>query len=307
MQAKVARWPGWLLGLHFGFGILAAATPQEFESASVKVCSSTPAFPRMEGGPGSRSPTRIRYEGATLRQLLIESLGVYSDQIVGPGWITTQLYSVNATLPPNSTKADFQAMMLDLVTTRFHVGLRSESKEFTVYELVIAEGGHRMRQTAAAMTPEGGPADDSPVPIPPDSIKLDVNGCPIIPAGKKAGIGDSRSNCMSYRQMTMADIVPKIGFMLAAESGALFGPQVSSEHIADKTGLTGAFDFELRYDFGSRMMAGVQSRGYDPNQRPEGDDLAQALRRQLGLKLVKSRTRLPVFVVEHAEKIPTPN
>ena len=62
---------------------------------------------------------------------------------------------------------------------------------------------------------------------------------------------------------------------------------------AEQTGLTGKYDFTLEYDF-----------------RPEDDfglSIFDAVKRQLGLRLVDSKASFDVIVVDYAEKVPTEN
>lgn len=66
--------------------------------------------------------------------------------------------------------------------------------------------------------------------------------------------------------------------------------------IVDRTGVTGAYDFDLRFD---------------PRDNPAGapsndPDLFTAVQEQLGLKLQSTHVSVPVLVVDHVER-PTPN
>jgi uncharacterized protein (TIGR03435 family) len=96
--------------------------------------------------------------------------------------------------------------------------------------------------------------------------------------------------------------------LAAIEDGSFFGPQASQAHIADKTGLRGRFDFELRYNVAARipgtMVGTVPGAATEP---VAGPTLADALKKQLGPKLVKSKARLTTIVVDRIVKVPTEN
>jgi uncharacterized protein (TIGR03435 family) len=85
------------------------------------------------------------------------------------------------------------------------------------------------------------------------------------------------------------------------------GPPITSRPVIDKTGLTGAFDFEI--DLGPYILNPatgkpiVDVRGALDS---EGGNM-QALRDQLGLTLKSDRAPFPVLVIDHIEETPTGN
>jgi len=66
--------------------------------------------------------------------------------------------------------------------------------------------------------------------------------------------------------------------------------------VVDSTGLLGNYDFELSWVAGNDMAADSA-----------GPTLEQAVQEQLGLKLQRKKGRVEVFVIDHAEKIPSEN
>lgn len=66
--------------------------------------------------------------------------------------------------------------------------------------------------------------------------------------------------------------------------------------LVDQTGLTGKYDFTLRYTIDD-------SRAADPSAPP---GLFTAIQEQLGLKLVPTKAPVDVFVIDHVER-PSPN
>jgi uncharacterized protein (TIGR03435 family) len=85
--------------------------------------------------------------------------------------------------------------------------------------------------------------------------------------------------------------------------------------VVDRTGLSGRFDFNLKFNIASRIRgsvvgpppigAGVPAAS--DNVGAAGDNLFKALETQLGLKLEKSKAKLSALVIQHVEKVPTEN
>jgi uncharacterized protein (TIGR03435 family) len=68
--------------------------------------------------------------------------------------------------------------------------------------------------------------------------------------------------------------------------------------VLDKTGLTGFYQFDLKY-------ADEVSR--EPAENPLGPSIFTAVQEQLGLKLESRKGPVEVLVVDHAEKVPAEN
>lgn len=89
----------------------------------------------------------------------------------------------------------------------------------------------------------------------------------------------------------------------------MLGNQVGRP-VLDKTGLTGKYDFSI--EFTPNLPPGLPGPGtavaaqVDNTSEP-GPNLADAVQRQLGLRLVASKAKLDVVVIDKAEKVPTAN
>jgi len=120
------------------------ATP-EFEVASVK-----PAGTRELGGIHNYAGGRIEFRGCTLQYLIQQAFDVQPFQVSGgPGWMQTERFDIDAK-PPESSKssksipASFKSplneeqrqMLQSLLTDRFKVKYRRETREGPVYLLV---------------------------------------------------------------------------------------------------------------------------------------------------------------------------
>jgi uncharacterized protein (TIGR03435 family) len=87
------------------------------------------------------------------------------------------------------------------------------------------------------------------------------------------------------------------------------------QRVADRTGLTGSYDFTVAYSSARKMRANrtaVPDEAKQPGDLgaaapPPGMGLAEAFQHQLGLRLVQEPRAVPVVVLEHMEETPTEN
>ncbi len=79
--------------------------------------------------------------------------------------------------------------------------------------------------------------------------------------------------------------------------------------VLDKTGLTGLYDFELKWtpdESQSQMFKGPDGADSAPPPDASGPTIFTALQEQLGLKLEAQKGPVEVLVIDHVEK-PTEN
>ncbi len=70
----------------------------------------------------------------------------------------------------------------------------------------------------------------------------------------------------------------------------------------DKTGLTGKYDFTLKYSRDNLSAAPPGPDGVAAPPLGAAPPLAKALEEQLGLKLVPARGNVDVIVIDHVER-----
>jgi uncharacterized protein (TIGR03435 family) len=273
------------------------AAKLEFDVASVK-----PVEPRgggisdaggggrgFLGGPGTADPTRIFYLDMPLKRLLMQAYGVAADQISGPESMSSAAFDIMATVPPGSTPEQVNIMLQNLLAQRFEATLHHEKRELTMYELTVAKSGSKLKESAYP--------DATPGKIDPKAIALDKTGFPILPPGvalqtkgSSEQDGTVRAVYRSYPiALLMQEVAGILGIFVSSEPGSGLIPA----RIVDKTGLTGKYDFTLKY----------AGRGISGN----GPGISDALEKQLGLKLMKLKAPQDVIVVDHIDKVPTEN
>ncbi len=186
-------------------------------------------------------------------------------------------------------------MFQNLLADRFHLSFHRVMKDFPQYELVVAKGGPKLKETAYPDLAEAPRSPPDPESL--RNITTDRNGFPQPPHGRRS-VGNYRDGLMrwTFRAFSMSELVAQLGSDLATPvttgRGSVMG------RITDHTGLTGKYDFTLEYvssfGFGGALNAPA---GQDP-----GPDLFEAVEKQLGLKLEKTKAPLEVLVVDHVEK-----
>jgi uncharacterized protein (TIGR03435 family) len=290
-----------------------AGQQQSFDAASVKVVklASHPAF-ASRGGPGTSDPSRIHLCCVGMFSLVMRAYDVDIDQIIGPSWIMENmgpnLYQVDATMPPDTTKAQYQLMIQDLLRERFDLRCHREKRNFPGYELVIAEGGPKLRESRPTQ-PDATQSASSQFP------KRDAEGMLLLPPGPQMFTSLGRGVIIiQAKEKTMADLATVLGKTINQALGENPNDFASRKaRVSDHTGLNGTYDFTLRFScelcqfaMTNGGTAGPPSPPADaPNSEPS---IFAALPRQLGLKLRKTKdVALDVIVVDHVDKIPTAN
>jgi uncharacterized protein (TIGR03435 family) len=289
--------------------VLFAGFAQTFEVASVK-----PSAPlegggrrmiRMNGGPGTTDPGRITYTGVPLMLILTNAYDVKNFQINGPSWLDSEGFDISAKLPAGTTKEQARVMMQNLLAERFHLTLHHDTKHLQGYEMTVAKGGSKLKESA----PEAAPAEGSSA-APPGlrgPPKRDANGFPILDG---PGL------------MVMMNVGPKgPAAHLAAKSQPLseVARMLSDQlrlPVIDKTGLTGKYDFQLEYSPETAWMGtigmppppgGASASGPPAASDEGGPDLLTAIRQQLGLKLDSKKLPVDILVIDRVDKVPVEN
>ncbi len=287
--------------------IFAQARPA-FDAASVKL--QDPSIPRTgsqkHGGPGIDDSGRVTYDHLTMRDLLAEAYGISWDQIVGPGWATdatgdSGAFAITATMPNDTTVVQFQLMLRNLLADRFHLTVHHESKSFPGYELTVASGGFKLKESP----------EDNAVPARPGSPR-DVNGFPLRNPGAMSSGTSPRmgkwGTILSSNRMSMPQFAQRLGEMINESNGVALNASIP--RVVDKTGLNGVYEFTLSF-WGIAILPALLPVDFAP-RAPEpgeiGPSLFTALETQLGLKLTKMKdVPVDMLIVDHVDKVPTGN
>jgi uncharacterized protein (TIGR03435 family) len=274
----------------------------KFEVASVKPASyGAGADGICRGGPGNGDPQRFTCRYVELKRIIVRAFGLRPFQIAAPDWTQNQRFDMQAVVPPGATKEQFEAMLQDLLIERFHLAFHREAREMARYELLVAEGGPKLKeaQLMAASPALAEQPDRKNLPLDKDGYPIKRTQAP----GMGAVLNSVDGRTRFYQPRGPVDaLLPVLEMTL-------------DKPVVDATGLKGAYEIEMRWvgesPFGSQMRA-AQARANavpetPPDPRPSGPTLQQALRDQLGLKLELKKGPVETLVVDRVDKVPTGN
>ena len=247
-----------------------------FEAASLKKALEDNVYHDLTGGPGTASPARASMHSG-LHVLLWEAFGLPSYAFVNIDKVPGGKYDLAAVVPAGATKAEFRAMLLNLLVERFHLHYHRETRELPLYELRAAPGGNKLKLTANEP-----PETDAP------SFTRTPDGYLKFPRGVNTPFwGNGPRFSLQRVHTTMNE------FAAALEKDWMHNP------VVNLTGLTGQYDFYLRFD----------ARGDTPSATGEPYDppLEQSLRDQLGLVLRHSKGPHEVIVIDSFDRQAMPN
>jgi uncharacterized protein (TIGR03435 family) len=293
MRTAIMR-AGWMvLSYSVAFG-QAPEAPLTFEVASVKPAGPPSArILRMRGGPGTSDPGRFSSPGLSLKLLLLRAYGLMDYQISGPNWLDSTRVDILAKVPPGATKEQLNGMLQNLLVERFNLTFHHEAKVMAVYELTAGENRPKLEEADLNVPP---PPVREPGTRPP-SMGNDKAGFLQLPPGPPIIAGKWTDGIMrlTFKAQSLSAFATFLGREL-------------ERPVADKTGLTGQYDFRLAYGRRqgrpSGQAAAPDSSPADPSGRPS---LLAAVQEQLGLKLESKKDPIDILVIDHIDKVPTDN
>jgi uncharacterized protein (TIGR03435 family) len=261
----------------------------EFEVATVKVQTSAVGIPiGSTGGPGTKRPEQLNIYYQTMESLLRRAFGVRSYSLSGPAWISGERYTIEAKVPAGASREDSDVMLQNLLIERFALKYHRETREVSGYELVVAKGGPKLKNSVVDPNAKGQitaalQKDRNGVPqLPPDVIALQL-----------VGAGGCRNAIVAGRQPMDALADQLVGV-------------VSGLPVVNKTGLTGKYDFAFLYmplDVGPNAK-GAAACALATN---DGASIFSALQQELGLRLDAKKVPVEMVIVDQVNKTPTDN
>jgi len=250
------------------------ATAPSFDVISIKPDTSGGMGIRLNIAPGGT----FRAEGVPLKLLMQEAYDVKESQIIGaPAWFNTDKYNIEAKsdeataaemtkLDPDKRKDKMMLMIRSLLVERCKMTVHQDTKEMSILSMVVAKNGPKLKASA--------PPDMSASPAPS-------------PNGPFQGIrmrrGDLTGNAVSLSLLANT---------LSRQLGRT---------VVDNTGLTGVYDFELKWTPDENEGQMFNAPGSDTVQTA-GPTVFTAIQEQLGLKLESTKAPVAVWVIDHVEK-----
>jgi uncharacterized protein (TIGR03435 family) len=253
-----------------------------------------------EGGRNMRiqfSEDVFRTDNVALRTVIRMAYGLTStDQVLGgPDALLDTHFDINAKaeaadvaatkkLTREDQRRHNELMLQSLLADRFGLKVHSDTRELPVYNLVIAKGGSKLKESAPE--PEEKPDADTPP----------TGGADAAPRHSPRG------GMMISMSSNKVEMTASAGTMETMATMLTNQPDAGGRQVIDKTGLTGKYDWKLTWT----PTTGMAMRGMDNGTKEAGADLDApglftALEEELGLKLEPAKGQVPVVVVDHVE------
>jgi uncharacterized protein (TIGR03435 family) len=291
------------LALPIVFGLAKPAhsqSPSSSQDMGAKTFSFTRGYQQVSVTPGETGngiiqnrilfkPDSLMTKNQTLQELLKLAYGVQASQISGgPDWLATASFNIEAklddatvaglkTLSPEQQKMERDLMFQNLLADQFKVALHRESRLLPGYALVIAQNGPKVQPSK-----------------PGDTYPNGIKGFDGLPGGPHKFAFDS--NGLTVQALSMSFVANSLAMHLG-------------EPVVDRTGLTGDYDFKLKFSPAAGMTVHKDEQsGTKTTTIPVSSisahnaALVAAVEEQLGLKLDPQTVPLPVLVIDRAEK-----
>jgi uncharacterized protein (TIGR03435 family) len=225
----------------------------------------------------------MTFVNASISDLIQSAYDVKSYQVTGPGWLETARFDVIAKVPAGATKAESRIMLQHLLAERFKLVLHHSTKESSIYALLVAKNGPKLKESAKDLVNE------------PGSVRGGVTMM-IAPGGRMKMVANGT---------TIPKLTDALGMQL-------------DRPIVDMTELTGTYDITLEFAPDPAVMQAKMAAMGVPPPPPDGVSpssadngplatIFTALPEQLGLRLEARKGPVDLLVIDSVEKTPTEN
>jgi uncharacterized protein (TIGR03435 family) len=270
-----------------------AAAKYEYDVVSIKILD--PDLRGVEIGTGYAADG-LTAHGVRMFWMFRNAYGVTKPEIVGaPAWFDDVRFSVDAKLDP-ATSAELQKLSPDqlkaarmqmlqtVLADRFGLKCHVETRELPAYFLTIAKGGPKLQDAK------------------PDNVGKhdlnDINGSRYTDFVTIRYDEETTLIGQAASMKTLTEFLSQWALSLSGEN---------AKPVVDKTGLTGAYDFAVKFSPQAMVIAPA---GADPAsvqtmadmRNPGGPSLFKALQDSLGLKMEAGKGPVRVIVIDHVEK-----
>ena len=253
-----------------------------FEVASIKL-----GDPSARGrGFGSPDPSQFHVINMTAKGMVQFVYGLKDFQLTGgPEWANSKIYSIDAKVEDSMAKRiqgmsrqerqQEQRMMLhSLLIERFKLSVSHTTKDEPEYALVVAKGGPKLTATTWVQPPADG---SGAKPAPGKGPHLLLN-----------------NGSISAVDQPVSGLADLLAFM----------PEIEGRLVVDHTGITGNYDYEVKFSSAALDQKFAQQAGVAPpaNADESGPSIFTALEEQLGLKLEMTKGPVEIYTIEHIEE-----
>jgi uncharacterized protein (TIGR03435 family) len=244
-----------------------------FDSASVKPSPDDAGPSHIVFPPGGR----VDIGNMTLREMLAGAYDVQPFQVTGgPDWLDAIHYNVLAKGAEGAKRAEVLVMLQSLLTERFHMTIRRETRQLPTYALVMArkdrKPGPALVEAKAGSCQQADPTD--PLAVDPDRL------------------------CGNW------ELGPEGLGLVSGHIGSLTGPltRLLGRKVVDKTGLTRNYDVHLEWSPDDFLAMRAPAGAPLPPGDGSGPSVFAVFRDQLGIAFQAEKGPVEILVIQRAEK-----
>jgi uncharacterized protein (TIGR03435 family) len=252
----------------------------------------------------------------SLADLIRTAYRVKAYQVSVPDWISGQRYDILAKMPDGATKEQVPEMLQALLAERFKLTIHRDSKDHSVYALVVGKGGPKLKESVPEPEAPAGEKEKPGMVVGQGESQVRISGNP--GSGNmvlnNAQTGTTRMSMGPNGTMHME--ASKVSMANFAEMLSRF----VDRPVVDMTDLKGSYQIALDLSMDDirnvARTAGVAVPGMVPGAEPgklpadaasdPGGSIFASVQ-QLGLKLDARKTAMDTIIVDHVEKTPTEN
>jgi uncharacterized protein (TIGR03435 family) len=281
---------------------LAHATPNRAQAQTQSASAVTPGYvyevvsvkPSKPGSIGRytmNTPDGYKALNIPLIILVDSAYGITDDERLSgaPSWISSEKFDVDAKMERSVADAlqklskddrtlARQQMLQALLADRFKLTVHRETKELSIYTLVIAKNGPKLKEAK-----------------PGDTYPNGIKG------------GDGHAMTAGVLMLASPEGVTWTGQAVPMQLLVRQLSQQVGRIVVDKTGLTSNFDFTMQFmpeQFVPPMAPSDAAGGASPLPiaDPGAPSLFTAVQEQLGLKLESGKGPVEIIVIDHIER-----
>ncbi len=241
--------------------------------------------------------SQLRFDYLSLRDCIRIAWQVKDFQVVGPDWVASDRYNINAKLPDGTFNDDQRREMLqNLLLDRFKLAFHRDKKEFAVYALLPGKNGLKLKETAP----------DAKDAAPAKSVSVSAQGSA---AGVFVDMGGGSYYSFADNKLT----AHKLNTARMAEVLA----QYMDKPVVDMTGQPEDKNYDVTLELAPddyRVMLIRVAIKNGVSLPPQAIALADGTTESLtsamdlaGMRLESRKAPLDVLVIDKADKTPTDN
>jgi uncharacterized protein (TIGR03435 family) len=236
---------------------LGPAQSQSFEVASVRQNTASRGTGAMDFPPGGERFTAINVPLGAFILTAYNITAAPQCDCLNPAFpVLSEHFDIQAKAEHRVHSAEMLRLLQRLLEDRFKLVIRREIKELDAYALVVDQHGSKLHASEASQINDAAPFN------------------PYHARGAERSSGD-----LVFNDEAMRDFAWRLSTLTALDGRV----------VVDKTGLTGRYDFELKF-------------AAQPSPENEAPSIFTALREQLGLRLEPRKMPIESLTVVHAER-----